>query len=462
MMLAQETLAASDLQLRMSDLISALSLALDLTEGQPMGHAVKSCLLGMRIAEILKLSVEDRSDLYYALLLKDAGCSSNAARMYEIFGGDERIAKKEVKTTDWSRVTFDGLEYLMRNVMPGRSRLDRVIAIAHIAINRKDQSTELFQLRCERGGQIARKIGLSEATTKAIYSLDEHWDGNGFPHGLEGLQIPLLSRIMNLCQTLEVFAAVSGPQDAFQVIQDRSGTWFDPDLVQACLELEKDSALWELLESEDVRARVIEIEPFGVFQYADDSRIDSICEAFADVIDVKSPYTHAHSKGVTSVAVAIASKLGLGEKEIPVIRRAALLHDIGKLSVPNKILDKNGKLTAQEWEAMRLHPYYTQRILERISGFKHLAFLASTHHEKLDGSGYYRNLRATQLPMSARAITVADIFDALSAKRPYRDALPAEKVLEIISREVPHALDPSCFEALKAVAQPKDQPGPIR
>ena len=314
-----------------------------------------------------------------------------------------------------------------------------MIAIAHIAINRKDQSTELFQLRCERGGQIAKKIGLSEATTKAIYSLDEHWDGNGFPQGLKDLQIPLLSRIMNLCQTFEVFAAVSSPQDAFQVIQDRSGTWFDPDLVQACMELEKDSALWELLESEDVRARVIEIEPFGVFQYADDSRIDSICEAFADVIDVKSPYTHAHSKGVPSVAVAIASKLGLGEKEIPVIRRAALLHDIGKLSVPNKILDKNGKLTAQEWEAMRLHPYYTQRILERISGFNHLAFLASTHHEKLDGSGYYRNLRATQLPMSARAITVADIYDALSAKRPYRDALPTEKVLEIISGEVPRA-----------------------
>jgi len=178
------------------------------------------------------------------------------------------------------------------------------------------------------------------------------------------------------------------------------------------------------------------------------------------VIDVKSPYTHAHSKGVTAAAVAIASRLGL-EKEIPVIRRAALLHDIGKLSVPNKILDKNGKLTAQEWETMRLHPYYTQRILERISGFKHLAFIASTHHEKLDGSGYYRNLRATQLPLAARSITMADIYDALSAKRPYRDALPTEKVLEIISKEVPHALDESCFEALKAIAQSQAPPAGI-
>lgn len=128
------------------------------------------------------------------------------------------------------------------------------------------------------------------------------------------------------------------------------------------------------------------------------------------------------------------------------------------MGIDRKLLDKNSKLTAQEWEAMRLHPYYTQRIVERISGFKHLAFIASTHHEKLDGSGHYRNLRATQLPMSARAITVADIYDALSAKRPYRDTLRTEKVFEIISREVPHALAPSCFEALKAVAPVELQP----
>jgi putative nucleotidyltransferase with HDIG domain len=441
---------SSGLQLRMSDLISALSLALDLTEGQPMGHSVKSCLLGMRLAEILKLSVPQRSDLYYALLLKDAGCSSNAARMYEIFGGDERVAKKEVKSTDWSKITLDGLDYLMRNVMPGKSRLDRVLAIANIAIRRKEQSEELFQVRCERGEQIARKIGFSEATTQAIYNLDEHWDGKGFPHGLQGEKIPLLARIMNLCQTLEVFVAVNGPQDAFQVIEDRSGTWFDPQIVAACREMEKDPELWKTLESQDARQKAIDMEPLSVFQYADDAKLDSVCEAFADVIDIKSPYTHEHSKQVTAYAVAISKRLGLREKDVTTIRRAALLHDIGKLSVPNKILDKPGKLTAQEWETVRLHPYYTQRILERISGFNHLAFIASTHHEKLDGSGYYRNLRAAQLPMSSRAITVADIYDALTAKRPYRDAMPAEKALSIMAGDVPHALDESCFEALKA------------
>jgi putative nucleotidyltransferase with HDIG domain len=444
---------SSALQLRMSDLISALSLALDLTEGQPMGHSVKACVLGMRIADILDLPLEERSNLYYALLLKDAGCSSNAARMYEIFGGDERVAKKEVKITDWSRLTMDGLDYLSRNVMPGKSRLERVLAIANIAIRRKEQSEELFQLRCERGGQIARKIGFSEATTEAIYNLDEHWDGNGFPHGRKGAEIPLLSRIMNLCQTLEVFATVSGPHDAFQVIEDRSGAWFDPEIVASCRRLENDAALWELIEGPNVRQHVIELEPLSLFAYADDAKLDGVCEAFADVIDVKTPYTNQHSRQVTHYALAIGKRIGLSDADLTIVRRAALLHDIGKLSVPNKILDKPGKLTAEEWETVRLHPYYTQRILERISGFNHLAFIASTHHEKLDGSGYYRNLRATQLPASSRAIALADIYDALTAKRPYRDAMPAEKALSIMAKEVPHALDQDCFEALKADVQ---------
>jgi HD-GYP domain-containing protein (c-di-GMP phosphodiesterase class II) len=202
-----------------------------------MGHAVKCCLLAMRLADVLQLSVQQKSDLYYATLLKDAGCSSNAARMYDILGGDERKAKQEVKSTDWTRVTFDGLEYLLRNVMPGRSRLERVFAIASVATNRDAQTRELIGIRCDRGAQIARKIGFSESMTSAIYSLDEHWNGKGFPEGLEGAQVPLLSRIMNLCQTLEVFVTLNGVSDAFQVLRDRSETWFDPELVQAAIQL---------------------------------------------------------------------------------------------------------------------------------------------------------------------------------------------------------------------------------
>jgi len=447
----QAPVSSTSTQLRMSDLISALSYALDLTEGQPMGHAVKCCLLSMRVADILNLSVQQKSDLYYATLLKDAGCSSNAARMHEILGGDERKAKQEVKSTDWTKVSFEGLEYLLRNVMPGRSRLERVFAIASVATNRDAQTSELINLRCDRGAQIAKKIGFSESTTTAIYSLDEHWNGKGFPAGRKAQDIPLFSRIMNLCQTLEVFISLNGVSDGFQVLRDRSGTWFDPELVRVAGELEKDAELWKVIEQDRVREAVMDIEPISVSLYADEAKLDNVCEAFANIIDIKSTYTHSHSRGVTSIAVAICQRLALPEDQVTLVRRAALLHDIGKLSIPNNILDKAGKLTAAEWETVRLHPYYTQRILERIGGFKDLAFLASSHHERLDGSGYFRNLRASQISTGARAIAVADVYDGLSSKRPYRGALSKAEVFKIMAADVPHALDASCFAALKSL-----------
>ena len=451
MLLTESAPVSSPTQLRMSDLISALSYALDLTEGQPMGHAVKCCLLSMRLADILQLTVEQKSDLYYATLLKDTGCSSNAARMYEILGGDERKAKQEIKSTDWTRVSFEGLEYLLRNVMPGRSRLERVFAIASVATSRDTQTRELIGMRCDRGAQIARRIGFSEPMSSAIYSLDEHWNGKGFPAGLKGEDIPLISRLMNLCQTLEVFVTLNGVHDAFQVLRDRSGSWFDPELVKAAAALENDEQLWTIIQEDRVREEVIALEPMGGFLYVDEAGLDNVCEAFASVIDIKSPYTHTHSRGVTSVAVAICQRLRLAEEEVRLVRRAALLHDIGKLSVPNNILDKPGKLTATEWETVRLHPYYTQRILERIHGFQHLAFVASSHHERLNGSGYFRNLQGAQIPMSSRAIAVADVYDALSSKRPYRGGLAKSEVLRIMSADVPQALDGDCFAALKSL-----------
>jgi HD-GYP domain-containing protein (c-di-GMP phosphodiesterase class II) len=244
---------------------------------------------------------------------------------------------------------------------------------------------------------------------------------------------------------------LNGVSDAFQVLRDRSGSWFDPDIVRAAGELEKEAELWTIIEEDRVREAVIDLEPISVSLYADETKLDNVCEAFASVIDIKSPYTHSHSRGVTSVAVAITQRLALPEDQVTLVRRAALLHDIGKLSVPNNILDKPGKLTAAEWETVRLHPYYTQRILERIRGFQHLAFVASSHHERLDGSGYFRNLRTTQIPPASRAIAVADVYDALSSKRPYRSALAKSEVFQIMALDVPHALDADCFAALKSL-----------
>jgi putative nucleotidyltransferase with HDIG domain len=437
-------------QLRVSEVIAALSRALDLVEGQSMGHALRTCMLGMRLAEVIGLRAEDLSDLYYALLLKDAGCSTNAALMHKMFGGDELKAKREVKTTDWTRMSLAGLRYLLRNAAPEGSWAERARRILSLGLNRRKQSQELIGTRCQRGGKIALKMGFSQKTAEAIRSLDEHWNGDGFPHGSRGQEIPLLGRILCLCQTLDNFASTQGVDAAFRTLEKRSGKWFDPELVRAARALEQDAMLWEELQAPVPLEAVMRLEPEERLLHADDALLDNICEAFGGVVDAKSPFTYEHSVGVARVSVLLANKLGLSDETTTLIRRAALLHDIGKLGVPNSILDKPGRPTSQEWEVIQLHPYYSYRILMKISSFCEVAFVASAHHEKLDGTGYYRNLTAEQLPFPARLLAVADIYQALSEKRSYREALSRDSILNIIAKDVPHALDADCFETLKS------------
>jgi putative nucleotidyltransferase with HDIG domain len=166
------------------------------------------------------------------------------------------------------------------------------------------------------------------------------------------------------------------------------------------------------------------------------------------VVDAKSSFTFRHSVGVTNAAVAIASKLGLSQERAKLVQRAALLHDLGKLRVPNSILDKPGKLDEQEWNVVQEHPRLTREILMRIGPFRELAAIAGAHHEKLDGTGYPDRLKAEDLPIEARIIAVADVYGALAEDRPYRAGLGREKIIEIMSREVPHKLDPDCLDAL--------------
>lgn len=433
--------------IRLSDVVSALSFALDLTEGQPMGHAVRSCLLGMRIAEHMGVSAQDRSDLYYALLLKDAGCSTNAARMHQILGSDDIQAKREVKFEDWTKPSISGLRYLMRNVMPGQSLARKLMRAVVVGIDQQRNNAEMIGARCERGATIALKIGMSPATAQAIHALDEHWNGGGYPDHLRGEQIPLLARILNVSQTAEAFASARGPAAAVEAITARGGTWFDPEMTRIIGHLGSDESLWNLMRSPTVRDRVLAMEP-GVAITASPDRIDSICNAFAEVIDTKSPFTYSHSLGVAEAAVDIAEGMNLDPVTVTMVRRAALLHDIGKLSVSNSILEKPGKLDEREWKVMKMHPVYTRAILRLISGFEHLAFVAGAHHERLDGKGYPDGLNSGQLPLAARILCVADVYQALTEKRPYRESLPAEVVFKMMDEDAPHRIDPECLRAL--------------
>ena len=438
---------SAGLRIPLREIISALSFALDLTEGAVPGHAVRSCLYGMRIADEVGLSDREKADLYYALLLKDVGCSSNSSRMCELVGGDDRQLKHDAKFLDWTRPSLEAVKTLWRSALPDASNAERAMRVVRLGIEQQQNNRALIQLRCDRGASIARKIGLGEATAEAIRLLDEHWDGSGYPGRLRGNAIPQMARILSVAQHLDFFASEKGINTAVRELAARSGRWFDPELVRVTIKLHGQGQLVAALAGRDHRARVMEIEPISGAALASDD-IDHICEAFADVVDAKSSFTYAHSVGVTQTAVGIAQQLGFRAEEVSLVYRASLLHDLGKLSVPNTILDKPGRLNGEEWATIKGHAQLSQQILGRIAQFGVIAKIAGQHHEKLDGSGYPYGLTADQLSMSSRVVAVADIYSALSEDRPYRSNLSTEQVITILKNDVPHKLDPDCFEAL--------------
>lgn len=434
---------------RLSEVASALSFALDITEGQAEGHAVRTCVIGMRIGQILGLGETDRSDLFYALLLKDLGCSSNAARLCNLFGTDDLQLKQAHKLNDWTR-PGDSAAFAMSHV-PGGSAIARAWQVFVLAVKGRGSGREMVETRCERGADIARMLELSEATAAAIRSLDEHWDGEGLPSGLAGDAIPLLARICCLAQTVEVFLAAHDQPAAYAMARTRSGSWFDPDLVQVLESFEHDAAFWTGLRQGDVRAMAGALEPADRVIVADARRLDQVAEAFARVIDAKSPYTGQHSSGVARITIGMAAHMGLPREERTLLRRAALLHDIGKLGVSNLILDKPGKLTDIEMALMRQHPRYTDAILGRVNAFREVSLVAARHHERLDGKGYHSGLRGEQLTRLDRMLAVADVCEALSAARPYREPLPPSEVRRIIKAQAGTALCPEAVEAMEAV-----------
>ena len=437
----------SDVPLSLSEVLAALSHALDLTEGQPPGHTMRSCLIGMRIAESLELAPLHRSHLFYALLLKDAGCSSNAAPVSEFFGSDDHTVKRNLKTVNWTR-TPDAALYAIRNAARGTSLPARAQQVVRMARAGQEPAREFVRIRCERGADIARGLGFPDATARAIHALDEHWDGRGHPDGLRGRDIPLLGRICALAQTVEVFHAASGVSGAMQVARKRSGTWFDPDLVAVLSGIERDRAFWEQLAADDLEALVAASEPSPARSTAEDRALDGVAEAFAEIIDAKSPFTHRHSARVARVARALGQAVGLDDESCARLYRAGLLHDIGKLGVSNRILDKRGPLDASEREAMKRHPAHTHEILSRVNAFRDVVRPAARHHEKLDGSGYPWGFGARDLDIECRIMAVADIFEALTADRPYRSGMSAVEALAILRRESGDGVDPDVVHVL--------------
>ena len=435
--------------LKLSELMGALSHALDITEGQPEGHCVRCCWIGMHIGQQLALPTEQLWELYYTLLLKDLGCSSNASRICELYLTDDLSFKRDFKWVDGSLPQV--LRFVLRHTGPAAGLMDRLKTMGGILSNGDAIAQELIQTRCTRGADIARQLRFSEGVASGIHSLDEHWNGQGRPEALVGAAIPLFSRIALLAQVVDVVNCADGQPAAELEVQQRRGKWFDPDVVDAFLAVARAPLFWATLNSPAVEASVFAMEPGGHEAVLDEDYLDDIAEAFGQVVDAKSPYTAGHSARVGLYTALLGESLEIPEARRRWLKRGALLHDVGKLGVSNAILDKPGKLDDVEWAAVRKHAVYTESILGRINNFDELARVSAAHHERLDGGGYPRGLKACDIALETRIITTADIFDAITAERPYRGAVPVEKTLAIMADTVGTAIDANCFEHLKKI-----------
>lgn len=296
------------LPLKLSELMGALSHALDITEGQPEGHCVRSCWIGMQTGKALGLSEAALWELYYTLLLKDLGCSSNASRICELYLTDDLSFKRDFKWVDGSLPQV--LRFVLRHTGPASGLKDRLKALGGILSNGDEIAQELIQTRCTRGADIARQLRFPEGVSQGIHSLDEHWNGQGRPNALVGDAIPLPARIALLSQVVDIVHHTDGAAAACEEVERRRTSWFDPAVVDAFLAAQKAPDFWPTLASPTLEVQVFALEPGAHMVELDEDYLDDIAEAFGQVVDAKSPYTAGHSARVALYTALLGESMG--------------------------------------------------------------------------------------------------------------------------------------------------------
>lgn len=428
---------------RLAELVAALSLVVDLGLGQPMEHVLRQTLIAMRLGERVGLGEEERAALYYVALLAWVGCGSDSHELATWFGDDIawRAATYEVGTTGRQALAF---------------LVDRASA-ANPPLSREPLGPEeMGKLaastiqHCLVTGSFAERVGLGPDVRTLLMQVFERWDGTGGPHGLQGEEIALSTRIVQLADILVPFHRAGGVEAAVAVARQRSGAQFDPALVD--LFCAGSSGILSAVENASSWDAVVAAEP-GLRGALTAEEVDQALEAIADFTDVKSPYLLGHGRGAAALAEGAARALGLPEPEITIVRRAALLQDAGRMGVSNSIWDRPAPLSPSEMERVRLHSYYVERMLQRPAALARIGALAAQHHERLDGSGYPRGLAGSALSPAARILGAADTYRALIEPRPHRPALAPEAAAAELRNEVKAGrLDGDAVNAVLAAA----------
>jgi HD-GYP domain-containing protein (c-di-GMP phosphodiesterase class II) len=410
------------------ELVAALSLAADLGLGQPMEHGMRACAIATRLASSLGLDQRTCDDVFWVSLLGMVGCTADSYELRQVWGDDLALragmfnagpSELSIAAYFLSRAGSDG----------GPAR--RAGQGARLLASGMRAVAESLATHCQVTGRLAEQLHFGPGVQDPLQHTFARWDGKGVPRGLSGEAIALPARLFAVANYIEVAHRVQGVDSAIALSRRFAGSVMDPEVVEALV-----GGAGEILDGLDEHGwdEVVAAEP-GARPRLVGAELDAALAALGDFADLKSPWFSGHSGRVAELAATAATELQLPRPEVARLRRAALVHALGRAGVPNTIWDKPEALTIGERERMQLYAYYTDRILRRGS-LADLADLASASHERIDGSGYPRGLSGAAMPMSARVLAAADAYDALTSPRPHREALPAERAAEELRGQV--------------------------
>lgn len=405
-------------KIRLAEVMAALAMATGLGMGQSIDWTLRGCLLSVRFTVAAKLDSADLRDVYYLSLLHYIGCTTDAHQAATFFGNDLTLMRHFAI-------------HHMGDVMP-ESLASSPLPTPQQTPPENWQRESSF-MRCDVAVKLAQWCGLWENIQTGLWQFFERWNGEGLPNGLQGAEILTPVQIVQIAQDAETFYRIGGIDAAISVVKGRAGSGYDPALADFfCQHADE---FFSSLEVTSLRQAILDAEPLP-YQRLSPTQFDRTLEAIADFVDIKSPFTTGHSRGVANLAVATAQKFDLSAESMTLLRRAALVHDLGQVSIPTSISDKTTPLTESEQESVRLHPYFTERVFSYSKHLRPIGALAALHHEHLDGSGYHRGLPATIQPLAARILTVAEAYQSMSEPRPYRPELSPKSISERLQAEV--------------------------
>jgi HD-GYP domain-containing protein (c-di-GMP phosphodiesterase class II) len=407
--------------LTMGELVAVLALGQDNSFGQPLETQARSTLLAIWLAEAAGLPAQDRDTAYWAAQLRYLGCTAHAHEVAVLFGDDiqtrARITAYDASSP--AEVLRDAIAY----GRPERRGLARLGAVAAILAGGRKFAEMNFRSGCEAADILAARLGMAQAVRDALACTFERWNGKGQPNQIKGERIPLPMRIVHLVQDAEALARLRSPGEAITAIRERSGRAYDPDLVDEFIPIAAE--LFARLDKLDPWDAALACEP-GPRRVLDGAALDEALEVVADFTDLKSPFMAGHSRQVAALTAAACERAGLPPAEVRRARRAGLVHDLGRTAVPNSIWDKPGPLTRAELDRVQLHPALTEMMLRRAGALDALNPVTACHHEKADGSGYFKGLTSHQLSPAARILGAADRYQAMTQHRAHRPAMSPE------------------------------------